>query len=170
MAIKDNIRRRRQERIASILNKSERMPLADLADKKSEHGALGLNNDLNNADRLDDPEYVWKMKQQQWRRELEHSGDGDDDKSEASILHYMSSRQLRNQFACALLVFILILGMFQLDHPWAQKGQAFIDRALNEPFEYEAIAQWYHQFFQGTPSFIPAFERDADAEKVNAFD
>lgn len=162
MAIRDNIRRRRQERIETILTRSQHEPLM-----KEKHGGP---LDIEKLDRMDDPEYVWKMKHQQWQRELEHDDDGFKQRSMMGLFHYLSWRQLRYQFAFAMLVFMLVWGMLQLDHPWAEKGQAFIDRALTQPFEYETIAKWYGQFFQGTPSFIPAFHREDEAKKVNAFD
>lgn len=152
MTIKDNIRRRRQERIVNLLNRSEQARIEPVT-----------------SDRSDDPEYVWKMRHQQWQRELDHN-DHAESHLDMSQHRPMFWRQLRYQFAFAMLAFLLIWGMFQLDQPWAQKGQAFIDRALTQPFEFETISQWYNQFFQGNPSFIPAFDREAEAEKVNAFD
>lgn len=162
MVIKQNVRRRRQERIQRILQEQwqEKLP---------EHKGVPV---VSVDERLDDPEYVWKLKNKQWQREQRAAefGAKTSELETGNWLSLFTGRYVMMQLLIAALLFLLLWGLFQTDKPWAQKSQLFVERTLTEPFEFEVIARWYQQYFQGTPSFIPAFDRNKQAEKVNAFD
>ncbi|MGE6227850.1 peptidoglycan DD-metalloendopeptidase family protein [Paenibacillus chitinolyticus] len=126
-------------------------------------------------DRWNDPEYVWKQKMQ---RELQlpgayyarrsgatDTGDGDGGGYHPRIPYRI--RFLRQLVASAML-FGLIWGMFQLQHPLIERGKGIVTTALREPLDFQQLSAWYQKTFAGAPSFIPAFHSDEENPAVKA--
>jgi stage IV sporulation protein FA len=167
---KDKVRQRRQERIKAIQNdpNKSRVP-KDLEDSiearfhRNELKSSSLKVQHNDAadKRLEDPEYVWKMKNNPWR-------ENDDQENVKAWNPVPTANKIRNQIGLCILVFFMIWGMFQFDSPWTLKGRGFIERSLTEEFQFGAVASWYEEYFQGAPSFIPTFDKNTNTVKVNA--
>jgi stage IV sporulation protein FA len=119
--------------------------------------------------RLDDPEYVWKMEEKRrWAslmqlpdRQKEEGPSGG--KPPAFI-------SFRAKAGISALLFGLVWGMFQIDHPYAEKGRLWVTQALTIEADFGKWASYYAQSFSGAPSFLPAFlHRDGtEARKANA--
>lgn len=125
-----------------------------------------------------DPEVVWKEKQRQWQRQLAAEsygsrgggrvGDGGShegtEPSNGSWLH-----SLRNKLMLSIIVFAAVWGIYQVDSTITLKARAWIAQALTEDMDFNAVAVWYEQTFQGAPSFIPIFNHQPEsATKVNS--
>lgn len=159
MNVNDHIRRRREERIHTILREQARK--AEAEKERFDHQPLQPIHEV--AGPLDDPEYIWKLKQQQWQEDL-----GDPKATQGFGVYFM--QHFRLQLGICLLVFTLVWGMFQLEFEWAKRGQTLIERSLTEDLQFEVIANWYDNVFQGTPSFIPTYNKERNSEKVDAID
>lgn len=103
-------------------------------------------------ERLKDPEYVWHMKDNPWNKHDEVPW----------------ANRIRNQIGWSIFLFVVIWGIFQWDNPWMLKGKGIIENSLTEEFQFETIAIWYDDFFQGAPTFIPTFDKNNNAAKVDA--
>jgi len=103
--------------------------------------------------RFQDPEYVWKH-----RHRLDHaSGGGGSGGGTAGPPAFHPRRTLPGRIILCGVLLGLVWGMFQLNTPWAERGQAWVTRALTEDFRFDQAAAWYEEHFQGAPSFIPTF-------------
>ena len=77
-------------------------------------------------------------------------------------------RGIRTKLLMSCVVFVLVWGMFQSNHPLANKGKAYVWSALNESFDFQPVALWYERQFGGTPTLLPALNpvKQQEAEKV----
>lgn len=181
METKHNVRRRRQERIKSLLERSGDAASARFGDlqrrgperdrRAAETGGFaapeafdGLFRD--DADgRMDDPEYVWKQQQKhlaaQYRGAYEEGGWNG----------FLSPRHMLFRMIGAVVLFAAVWGLFQIDRPWAETAQEAVRRSLTEPLDFRRWQSWYEAHFDGFPSLIPAFDsRDDRAREASAAD
>ncbi|TDF97642.1 M23 family metallopeptidase [Paenibacillus piri] len=128
--------------------------------------AAGYRKDL---DRWNDPEYVWKQKMERDRNisGTYRNGDFRDDGGNRFV---PSRRGLRAKLVISCMLFAAVWGIFHVNHPWANKGKAFITAALNEPYDFQKVALWYERQFGGTPTLLPALNpvKHEEAQKVSA--
>ncbi|WP_181024399.1 M23 family metallopeptidase [Paenibacillus sp. UNC499MF] len=132
---------------------------------------VGKGQDFD--DRWNDPEYVWKQKMQRelglpgayYAREPGGRDSGDGGGYNPRIPYRV--RFLRQLVASAML-FGLIWGMFQLQHPLIERGKGYVTAALREPLNFQQLSAWYQKTFAGAPSFIPAFHSDEENPAVKA--
>ena len=179
METKNKVRQRRMERIRSIQeagagSRPYHMPgqdeelrpfraRHDEAESRRERGQL-TQPELSG--RWDDPEYAWRHR---WEREM------GDNPYEAPVRYAGGGRWIpgkkgfRWKLIVSCVVFALVYGMFQWNHPWANQGKAFVSAALQDPFDFQAVALWYERQFGGTPGLLPALNpvKQPDAEKVS---
>jgi len=99
--------------------------------------------------RLQDPEYVWKQK---YKKGLFGTTDEDDWNEHPKL------RRFWIKGAICLILFALIWGLFQIQHPYADKGKNYVINALTTPLEFDSVASWFKDTFGDTPSFLPAFD------------
>lgn len=114
-----------------------------------------------------DPELAWKQNPNPWAT-------WDEDRQPAEKRSYVNSqhtddldppsggwRRLRKELAWKFAISVAIFGgiwaMFESEHPWSVKGQAFISEAMSNEIDFAAVALWYKDVFAGAPSFIPIF-------------
>lgn len=176
MNTKNNIRQRRMERIRELQSSVDRRPIPthqpvrqyDLleptrhADRKQEVLAEVPQQDES---RWNDPEFVWKQK---WHHDMSQREYEYNDGPERS--RFMPNKGgLRLKLIVSCFIFALIWGLFQWNHPLANKGKAYISSALNESFQFQSVALWYERQFGGTPSLLPALNtfQQEEAQKVD---
>lgn len=135
MVTNHNMRKRRQHRIKAILEQ-----------QRNENIDRSPPSFSNREAKWNDPEYVWK---QQRRIQLQKEG-------------HHSSFLVRHTFVAKLclsfLIFVAIWGLFQIEEPWAVKGQDAIRQLMNTPLDFSEIQAWYASHFSGFPSLIPAMQ------------
>ncbi|WP_165861126.1 M23 family metallopeptidase [Paenibacillus paeoniae] len=66
-------------------------------------------------------------------------------------------KELAWKFALSVAIFGGIWTMFESEHPWSAKGQAFVSDAMSNEIDFASVALWYKDVFAGAPSFIPIF-------------
>lgn len=184
MGVKHNVRMRRMERIKQIREvedqKSEQQdfPISTdseqnvkpayierpLPEKKLpvlERTGPYLEPSLHTVSdpRLQDPEYVWKQKYKTGL--FEHDDDPSDDVYERPwLLRFWIKGVI------CLAIFILVWGLFQIRHPFAEKGKSYVINALTNPLEFDAVTTWFKDTFGDTPSFLPVFRSDQRQEET----
>lgn len=172
MEIKNNVRRRRQERMKELISDWQAVP--PLLDSRSTPIYKEPLNSQSVAGSLplqtsEDPEEAWKQQNRLWRTQLSNEGYGGDPDSPGWNSGGGWLQSLKTKFILSVIVFGLVWGVFHFNQSWTLPARAFIAKALSEDMDFGAIAAWYEHTFQGTPSFIPIFgSSDAGAEKVNA--
>lgn len=105
--------------------------------------------------RLQDPEYVWKQKYKKGIFNDKDSIHSSETWSERPRLRIFWIKTI-----ICLFLFVMIWSMFQLKHPYAEKGKSYVINALSNPLEFDSVAVWFKQTFGDTPSFIPAFRSE----------
>jgi stage IV sporulation protein FA len=120
--------------------------------------------------RYRDPEFLWKH-----RHELyPNLYDVPDARAHEPARRKPPRRRLLfGKLVFSVLLFALVWGLFQLNttSPWALKTKQYVQSALTDDFQFNAIAAWYERHFQGAPSLIPAFgdkHSADDSRKVTA--
>ncbi|SEG33548.1 stage IV sporulation protein FA [Paenibacillus sp. UNC499MF] len=186
MENKHNVRQRRLEKIRKLQEtppektlrqrgSNELLPFESRVSEVEPVPAIlplvGKGQDFD--DRWNDPEYVWKQKMQRelglpgayYAREPGGRDSGDGGGYNPRIPYRV--RFLRQLVASAML-FGLIWGMFQLQHPLIERGKGYVTAALREPLNFQQLSAWYQKTFAGAPSFIPAFHSDEENPAVKA--
>ncbi|MFD0678800.1 MULTISPECIES: peptidoglycan DD-metalloendopeptidase family protein [unclassified Paenibacillus] len=180
METRDKVRQRRMERIRQLQETEHNtyynppeyhdtnrpIPLSN-ANARRDSGVEGLNSSaMQDSSRWNDPEYVWKHKFNRDMNTRRQDYDYEDGGS-----RFMPTRGgIRTKLLISCILFGAVWGMFQFNHPWANKGKAFITSALNEPFDFQPVAMWYERQFGGAPSLLPALNpvKQEEAQKVTA--
>jgi stage IV sporulation protein FA len=134
-------------------------------------GMGSLPPQMMNDPRFRDPEFVWKHRRELYPNLYDtpaYRGE-DTPRKPPSPRH----RHMLGKLALSALLFALIWGLFQLDtdSPLALKAKQYVQSAMTDDFQFNAIAAWYEQHFQGAPSLIPAFgdkRSGNDSRKVTA--
>ncbi|NDI34027.1 M23 family metallopeptidase [Chengkuizengella sediminis] len=152
MKINNNVKQRRNQRVNELIQK-QKQPL-----NSNEMNKRYLQEFVDQ--KLDDPEYVWKHRQDPWAHLKQY------DREESFFQKYFMTT-----FTISFLLFIIIWLLFQLETPWAEKGKMLVTQVINEEtFDNKALLTLYDQMFEGYPSFIPTFnseKKTIPAEKVN---
>lgn len=162
MEVKANVRQRRQERIKSLQNdhRAEPMPRISLPEAEPPTAA---------DERWSDPEFVWKMKQKQWLSSSGHRSSDDSEQGGSGGNRLVpSTRAIWLKLLASILGFMLVWGMFRLEHPWAYQGRQWVGAALTQDMPFTALAGWYERTFGGAPSFLPAFRGKKEQEAHRA--
>jgi stage IV sporulation protein FA len=160
--------KRRQERIQHLMDKQKVIGQHRSSYLPVPSDRLTIQSTDVPADpRMNDPEFVWKQRgisgwDPAFKTNVRERAVEPLEGSEPPV--YFS---LRNRFIFCILLFGLIWGMFQLHHPMALRGQTKVMEAMTTDFQFQMIAQWYNQTFQGTPFLIPAFDLKK-AQKVSS--
>lgn len=133
MGIKQQIRKRRNERIQSILQHD-----TDMRYNEPTFQASRLE-----AQELYDPEYVWKKDAEARWKEWNETP---------------RTFQWWLPFVICMLLFTAIWGVFQLDHPTAVRIQDWIEEQMSEDMDFARFSAWYQERFSDSPAFLPAFD------------
>lgn len=105
-----------------------------------------------------DPEFVWNQKyKREWGaaaswNELEEEWE---EPSGTLLIRNFA----RKKMLISAILFGLVWGIFQVNHPLADEAKRFIRTSLTESKPFDKLAVWYDKTFQGAPSFIPRFWR-----------
>jgi stage IV sporulation protein FA len=134
-------------------------------------GIGSLPPQMMNDPRFRDPEYVWKHRRELYPNLYDTPAFRGEDASRKPPSP--RRRVMLGKLALSALLFALIWGLFQLDtvSPLALKAKQYVQSAMTDDFQFNAIAAWYEQHFQGAPSLIPAFgdkRSGNDSRKVTA--
>ncbi|MBD2861005.1 peptidoglycan DD-metalloendopeptidase family protein [Paenibacillus oceani] len=192
MEVKSNVRQRRMDRMKQIVASEQGIRSGN--DKtvfheeaydgqrersghdSSQYRPVNLNGsgreDLSSArdDRMDDPEFVWKHREQErWTAMGRAEQPGWTDTPDNGGMTPPSVRQIWVKLGLSAVVFAGVWGLFQLDHPMAQRGQAWVRTALTVDYDFTAVAAWYERSFGGVPAWLPSIrEKDApEAQKAS---
>lgn len=154
---KANIQKRRRQRIQQLMKQSHKKA-------KREHSSVFDPSDLHEAKqryRSDDPEYVWKHQPPPWAA-YERISDENDGSS------VQKSKSLVIKFVLSVILLCGGIVLFEIDKPWAYKGQQWVQQTLTKQGNFETIAAWYQHTFDGSPAFIPPLEQlwNQDSKKV----
>lgn len=189
METRDKIRQRRMERIRQLQEQDSRTTYGTTDDlnryrpaQKTAHRSVSLNPGSTggrgdgydnpngsftyDSNRWNDPEYVWKHK---FNRDMSEHGQ-DYEYPERGGRFVPTRGGIRTKLLISCLLFGAVWGLFQLDHPLANKGKALVTSALNEPFDFQPVALWYERQFGGAPTLLPALNpvKQEEAQKVTA--
>lgn len=187
MDIKNAIRQRRQERIRQLLEEHDRKngshnkpPIirgaSPLQPPPSGQGGLyrdtsapaapdrraqGYRTQHPRSTDESDPERAWKANPYPWlgwdKDEMVHSRKGGGFPGDSGDGGHTFGRELLQKTVAAAVIFAAVWGMFRLDPPWTRGGQQFVRQALTQEMNFEAVAAWYREVFDGAPTFIPIF-------------
>ncbi|NOU96030.1 peptidoglycan DD-metalloendopeptidase family protein [Paenibacillus sp. LMG 31456] len=181
METRDKVRQRRMERIRQLQesesntpynppeypNTFQRVPLPNV-NVRRDSGVEDFNgSSMHDLSRWNDPEYVWKQKV---NRDM-NNRQQDYNFHDSGGIRFMPTRGgIRTKLLISCILFGAVWGMFQINHPWANKGKAFITSALSEPFDFQPVAMWYERQLGGTPTLLPALNpvKQEEAQKVTA--
>ncbi|MCG7213127.1 M23 family metallopeptidase [Paenibacillus mucilaginosus] len=115
-----------------------------------------------------DPEAEWNRKwQQEWSRydgRTSYPGGGGGPQPDGA------GRRFAVKVLLSGLLFAGVWGLFQWEHPWADKGRELVTAQLNESVNVNAIAAWYEESFGSIPSFLPAMNPAKHQEEVEKVD
>ncbi|WP_248927397.1 M23 family metallopeptidase [Paenibacillus hamazuiensis] len=170
MEVKDKVRRRRMDRIKEL---RETGPHASFPFKEAYYGEEDkqpqpplYHNPYRDNHPMNDPEYVWKMK---WERDMAEAGKERWNPDERFRFEPPSKGQIRTKLILSVFAFAAVWGLFQINHPFAQKGRDYVRTALTESYDFKQLAAWYEKQFNGTPSLLPALRsiKSEEAEKVS---
>lgn len=144
---------------------SESIDRADSGESPLYRGGGPLYRD----ERYDDPEYIWKSQEKERWTSLERatfrsSGTGRDSRT----LTPPTVRQIWFKLGISAVLFAAVWGMFQIDHPAAERGKSWVRAALHEDYDFQAAAAWYERRFGGLPAFLPAIRAKSDPEAQKA--
>lgn len=127
----------------------------------------------------DDPERAWKANPNPWAAWEDRRNNDSAPRSYVTSQHTDDFkppgngwRSLRRGFAWKFAISAVLFGgiwaMYESDHPWAAKGQAFVSETMSTEMDFAAVAGWYRDVFAGSPSFIPIFNgREEGSAMVN---
>ncbi|WP_010270844.1 M23 family metallopeptidase [Paenibacillus senegalensis] len=186
--VKANIRQRRQERIRTLQRYSTGTVIsAEHRNPGPEIHRLAANQDqemeqLDNQsgkweEKMQDPEFVWRLKEKQLFAASSGPGSSYPPLASASLDPFENERPpspiLRRFILRCLLsgaAFLMLLGVFQLNHPAADPVRLWVERALTEEINFAPVAAWYESKFGGSPAFLPAFrgKKGQETEKVHS--
>ncbi|WP_284637901.1 M23 family metallopeptidase [Paenibacillus silviterrae] len=111
-----------------------------------------------------DPEVEWNRK---WERDWqEYRRYGEDPPRDDRWVPGKS--RIRLHLVLSGVLFAMVWGIFQVDHPLAEKGRSYVRAALTQSMDLNGVAAWYDKTFGGSPSFLPAMNplKHQEAEKV----
>lgn len=152
MEIKSNIRHRRRERVKQLskqasIGHSRTASTALKSDRLSEtRHAPVVPEQENYSDYVtQDPEELWKQRQRRWMDEEKHDPPG--------------KRRVGARFVLSVILFAAVWGLFQIETDWAKQGQNYVAAVFTHSIQYDEMAAWYGNLFQGTPAFLPAFDQ-----------
>lgn len=179
--MKEDIRRRRQERIRDIL-------IAEEVKRKSHavEGVEGISSppapvhpevvlsypyaaaDYKNTeereehesirDYQNDPEQQWKMNRTRWN---ERYGWQDSPSRRGGVW-----RSWRPRLLASILLFAAAYGITTFPAEWNAPMRAWIQSSLHDEMDMRPIAAWYERTFAGTPAFIPLFPQDKESARA----
>lgn len=140
MGIKQQVRKRRNERKKIILHDTKPATNDDVPQS-------GMDFQVTSKDRFYDPEYMWKKgNDERWREWNEPANQG----------------QWMIPIMVCCVLFLAIWGIFQLDHPYALKAQSGVTTVMTNDIDFQQFSDWYESVFSGSPSFLPAFDKQED--------
>jgi stage IV sporulation protein FA len=121
-------------------------------------------------ERFDDPEYVWKRERnKRWSSWEQGAGPQRERDDEGGGLKPPTARQIWVRLTVSAVLFGCFWGMFRIDHPLAERGQAYVRAALTEEYDFTAAAAWYERTFGGLPALLPALRPKAgEAQKAGS--
>ncbi|MBG9734508.1 MULTISPECIES: M23 family metallopeptidase [Paenibacillus] len=179
--MKEDIRRRRQERIRDILIAEEvkrkshavedvdgissppafvhpevvlSYPSATVDNKNIEQ-----REDYESSRRSQyDPEQQWKLNRTQWN---ERYGWEEPPSRGGSVW-----RSWRSRLLVSILLFAAAYGITSFPAEWNAPMRAWIQSSLHDEMDMRPIAAWYERTFAGTPVFIPLFPQDKESTKT----
>lgn len=181
MNVKANIRQRRQERIRHLQradkeisapavhpNPEPAVPLLAFGQEREQE----VSRPGEWEERMKDPEFVWKLKKKQLFEEANgERGTVFSDKQLSPDERPPRPFVRRFLLRCLMsgAVFLLLLGVYQFNHPASNQARLWVERALTEEINFTSIAAWYESRFGGPPAFLPAFRsKKQQSENVHS--
>lgn len=107
-----------------------------------------------------DPEKLWKNGSKPWdnwdNKSIKHPEEHPiKDEEEKKTFSFFSHFKI--QAIVAILIFGLVFASTKISNPTFDQAQAWVKNQLSKSMNFVAIANWYENTFEGSPSFIPNF-------------
>lgn len=121
------------------------------------------NKHIDEKNTQNDPETWWKLNPNPWEKwdggkiDVINKQNNQPVKIVEAKEKHSFLRQFKIQFTISCILFLIIVILGQLPNTSLQKGKEWLREALSAPFNFVAVANYYEQFFAGSPSFIPSF-------------
>jgi len=118
---------------------------------------------VNDVEKQRDPEELWKLNPNPWEKwgfeSMDKINSKDDviDSKEELPRKYSFFRHIRMQFIVSIILFVIVVSLGQISNENIQEGKRWLGQELSQSFDFVAMANYYQQFFAGSPSFIPSF-------------
>jgi len=112
-----------------------------------------------------DPEKLWKQSRNHWNDPGLEDHNADEDTEKRRVFSFFQHIKIQTIFAVLLFVAMLIASQF--DHPLVTKSKNWIRSELSSSFDFVAVAVWYDNLFEGSPSFIPRFGNNSELALAN---
>jgi stage IV sporulation protein FA len=196
MLIRDNVRRRRQERIEKLLgqlpdirehHELSRFDLSlDTSDESSPRDHKGsevlqipgpLTEQVPESEPEPDPEKWWKEHERRRRAEAPNwTGMGklapvrtSPPRQSVSQRNDGSSfgRSFALRLAAAAVVFGMAWGWFVSGLPGGREARTWTIQAVTKDMDFHSVEVWYEQKFGGSPAFLPIFRSSGDTRAVS---
>ncbi len=162
MSVKMNIRKRRNEKIKHIMEKGTGTDRFSMGERREVHvdDRVPVENASGSDPRMEDPEYVWKLRQKRmdWQFDPYERGRVEEEKGWSEWMASPTRNQLGFKLVACALLFILVWGAFHTNQAWTQPVRSFVTDAMTKDMDYQKAAAWYKTVFKGSPSFLPAFK------------
>jgi len=189
MQTRNNVRRRRQERIQQLLREQaseeaaapepifSARPAAPAPVSAPEAEPVRSKPETSSAER--DPELWWKERQRRQNHEAggwpnltglspaAHAPDGKyapPDKFNAPRF----ARGFALRLTIAAILFAAVWGMLRLELPGSDGVRNWMVTTVTRDMDFEAIEAWYGETFGGAPSFLPFDRNRPETKEVSA--
>ncbi|GGA36608.1 M23 family metallopeptidase [Paenibacillus physcomitrellae] len=183
MDVKENVRKRREERIRELLSREERQLQLYTRPSNPEDFEYGRESLLPLQGRTEmealqeqpgeerDPELMWKQGRGLWRDDAFGTapassspmgsgfkpGSGTPEQTDGPQKGGSFIRALWTRTFVSAAVFGILWGIHHEQPAWSAPIESFVSTTLNQEMDFQAAEAWYERNFGGAPSFIPIF-------------
>lgn len=182
MPIRDNVRRRRRERIMQLLGQQPAaMQGVEIQAKPRPYSTdltnLPLSTDrisvLSSKDEEPDPEKWWKERQrtafqagQAWGGASRLAPTSVPPRAERKSYFIPIARGMAIRVAVSVILFSAAWVWFRSELPGSEEARSWTAAAVSRDMDFQAVEAWYAQTFGGSPSFLPMFLGRGETQAV----
>ncbi|ANS75498.1 hypothetical protein AWM70_13575 [Paenibacillus yonginensis] len=193
MDVKNNVRKRREERIRELLSREERQlqlytrvsnpedfgySASSEESVQSPGGAADTGAGGKQQER--DPELLWKQGRGLWREDAfgqrtfpssqigsgGGQGPGSPEQPDGPQRSGSFIRSLWTRTLVSAVLFGALWGIHHMQPAWSAPIESFVSTTLKQEMDFQAAEAWYERNFGGAPSFIPIFGDDGGPQQL----